>query len=552
MQTTVLPVITGKWYYYWLSILVLSLVPGLFTTLMEQDAALYAGIAKQIVWRNDWVNLYANGADWLDKPHLPFWITAASFKLLGIGTFSYKLPAFLCWLGAAWYTGALTRHFYGVNTGRVAVLIFLSALHGIISINDVRAEPYLTFFLIASSFHLVKAERAAAQLFPAALFTAAAVMTKGPFVLIPIGGGMLIHWMVKGEWKQFLNWKWYVYLLLTAVFTIPELWCLYLQFDARPELQVFGQKNVSGIRFFLWDSQFGRFFNTGPIKGKGDPFFFLHTLLWAFLSWSILLYAGIVAKFRTLFSGERKAAAEWISFGAGLLTLLVFSLSRFQLPHYLNILFPYFSMLLAAWLLQLKSASAVKNVFFTQRVVSLLMMILPAVVIVLFRPPYWWIYLLLTGGFLWVWWVIKTRDLSSALRTGLAGSVAVALFLNLFFYPALLEYQGGSVAAEWKNKKHPGRQVQFWEINSYGFEFYSDAPVLRSAEIELPLLYTSRAGLAKLDSMALPYTVDAVFSSFPVTRLNGRFLNPASRASRLDSVWLLQVNAVDLNNLEKK
>ena len=45
--------------------------------------------------------------------------------------------------------------------------------------------------------------------------------------------------------------------------------------------------SVSGIRFFFWDSQFGRFFNTGPIKGSGDPFFYFHTpVSYTHLNWS--------------------------------------------------------------------------------------------------------------------------------------------------------------------------------------------------------------------------------------------------------------------------
>lgn len=61
--------------------------------------------------------------------------------------------------------------------------------------------------------------------------------------------------------------------IILLIFISPELICLYIQFDSHPEKIVFGNTHVSGIRFFFWDSQFGRFFNTGPIKGKGDPFF---------------------------------------------------------------------------------------------------------------------------------------------------------------------------------------------------------------------------------------------------------------------------------------
>ncbi len=88
-------------------------------------------------------------------------------------------------------------------------------------------------------------------------------MTKGPFVVICIAAGFIVEWAVKKQWSQFINYKWYVAILLIALFSLPELYCLYVQFDMHPEKIVFGQTNVSGIRFFFWDSQFGRFFNNG-------------------------------------------------------------------------------------------------------------------------------------------------------------------------------------------------------------------------------------------------------------------------------------------------
>lgn len=496
---------------------------------MEPDAALYAGIAKQIVWRNDWVNLFADGTDWLDKPHLPFWISALSFKIFGISTFAYKLPAFLCWLLGARFTWLFARHFYGTLAAQIAALIYLTALHAIISSNDVRAEPYLTCFLIGASWYLVQAVRSVWYIFPAALFTAFALMTKGPFVLIPIGSGLVLHWIMLKDWQQFLQWKWYVYLLMAAVFTLPEIWCLYLQFDAHPEKVIYGQQGVSGIRFFLWESQFGRFFNTGPIKGTGDPFFFLHTLLWAFLPWSLLLYIAIFQRCRRLFKG-----VEWISLGAALFTLLVFSFSGFQLPHYLNILFPYFSIMLAAWLINLQPVP-LKRAMIAQRVIALLMVVLLLAITLLFRPHYWWVYIITSAAALIGWWLLRSPN--DLLRVSLLGSVSVAIFINLFFYPTLLDYQGGSVAAKWKNRQFPKERVHFYKSNSQAFEFYCDAPIEKAE-----LLFTGRAGKAALDTAGTKYKEEAVFSSYPVTRLDGNFINPATRSKGLDSVWLIRIN----------
>lgn len=68
---------------------------GLLNPILEPDGALYATISKHIALKGEWFNLYGDGHDWLDKPHFPFWMAALSFKIFGITSFAYKLPAFL-------------------------------------------------------------------------------------------------------------------------------------------------------------------------------------------------------------------------------------------------------------------------------------------------------------------------------------------------------------------------------------------------------------------------------------------------------------------------
>jgi 4-amino-4-deoxy-L-arabinose transferase-like glycosyltransferase len=59
------------------------------------DAITYASIARHIALSHDWAGLVLDGHDWLDKPHFPFWMTAMSFHLGGIGARSYILPGFI-------------------------------------------------------------------------------------------------------------------------------------------------------------------------------------------------------------------------------------------------------------------------------------------------------------------------------------------------------------------------------------------------------------------------------------------------------------------------
>ena len=275
-----------KWFIPLLIPAILVNAGGLFIPILEPDGSLYATIAKTIARTGDFVNLRVDGKDWLDKPHFPFWMAALSFRLMGVNAFAYKFPALLFWAAGAWYTWRLALSLYGKPVAQLATLIYVSAAHLVISNNDVRAEPYLTGLIIGAVYHFYKASRAnrtagssaEGSWFPhiavGSLLAACACMTKGPFVLITIGAGFILDWSWGKEWAQFRQVRWWVAIVLTAVFMLPELICLYLQFDRHPEKLVFGHTGVSGLRFFFWDAQFGRFFNTGPIKGNGDPFFY--------------------------------------------------------------------------------------------------------------------------------------------------------------------------------------------------------------------------------------------------------------------------------------
>ena len=77
---------------------------GLFIPIMEPDAAVYAQVSMEMHDRGDYLSIYHKGADWLDKPHFPFWMSAISYEIFGVNTFAYKLPAVLFILLAAFYT----------------------------------------------------------------------------------------------------------------------------------------------------------------------------------------------------------------------------------------------------------------------------------------------------------------------------------------------------------------------------------------------------------------------------------------------------------------
>jgi len=49
-------------------------IAGLFVPLMDNDAGEYALLALNMAQKNDFINIVRKGHDYLDKPHLLFWL----------------------------------------------------------------------------------------------------------------------------------------------------------------------------------------------------------------------------------------------------------------------------------------------------------------------------------------------------------------------------------------------------------------------------------------------------------------------------------------------
>jgi 4-amino-4-deoxy-L-arabinose transferase-like glycosyltransferase len=546
-----------KRYFPWLlSIGILLNIPALWLPIIEPDGALYATIAKRMVLHNDWLNLFANGGEWLDKPHFPFWMAALSYKVLGINAFAYKLPAFIFWIISLIYTYLLARDLFNVSVARISVLVYTIALHSTLANFDVRAEPYLSACIIAAIWHMLNVNKNKSNwnLVAAAIFTACGIMTKGIFVLVTIGGGWVIYWTVTGQWSQLVNYKWWLFFILSFIFILPELYALHVQFDMHPEKVVFGETNVSGLKFFFWDSQFGRFFNTGPIKGKGDITFFVHTSLWAFLPWSLGLVGGIVYLIRF---DKNRDPLRWIIYGSALLTFVMFSLSRFQLPHYIVMIFPCFAIITGYFFYELAQSEKLGKLATTQTVIFYLLGTAILGLLYLTNMPNAVIGAIVIVTVMVALRFLRVRNpLQRVLFKGYATAGILYIFLFFFFYPFLLEYQSGSETAKLIPDNKGNLPVGSYQSFSTAFEFYSPGEVnliydkenLNSFIEESPcFIYTSAAVGDSLIRSGIDAEIVGTTQNFHVTRLKFGFLNHEKRDALLDTRYLLYVSDTELD-----
>ncbi|NME68302.1 ArnT family glycosyltransferase [Flammeovirga aprica] len=530
---------------------------GLFNDVFDVDSALYASISKHIVVTSDYINLIVQEKDWLDKPHFPFWVCAISMNIFGINGFAYKLPSFIFFCIGLWYTYKLAEVLYNKKIAQYSVLITGTALHIMLSNNDVRAETILLGLIMGGIYHLYQFsnKNIILHLFAGALFSAFAVMTKGIFILIILYSAIWGDLILRNKWKSILHFRWLLVLFLTLIFTLPEIYALYVQFDAHPEKVVFGTTNVSGIKFFFWDSQFGRFFNSGPIKGEGDPFFFLHTVLWAFAPWVLIAYSGIIeAAYQRIKKGI--SADEYVTVCGFTFIFFIFSISKFQLPHYTNIVFPLLGIHAAhtivnwsekkTWINKITKISI-------QLYAGLFLLVCIGIMSFYFNEiNTLGIALSIALLSCIIFFKLKIADniQQKFIVMGVISSLILGTFVHEVFYKDVLTYQGGVNAARYINDEHQDREVHLglvsWPAQFYlkgNYRTQIELNTLKNQPIEdRPLLVANSSHIKTLRENDIPFRLIKRYGSFHITTLNAEFLNANTREASLDTLLIIDLN----------
>lgn len=543
--------------WWWLIILLLLInACGMFSPVLNSnDAYFYAVISKTMISNHDWINLYYASQDWLDKPHLPFWLTALSFKIFGISAFAYVLPGFIFHCVGAIYTYRLGKLLYSKATGIAAALIYVSSLHLLLSSMDIRAEAFLLGEIVPACYYYLRYDRVGGikNLLLASCFTALALMTKGLFVVVTIFSGLVAMWLYSGELRKIIQPKWLLAYALSLLATLPELICLYLQFDLHPEKLVFGQHQVSGISWFFWGSQFGRFFNSGPIvNNHGNPGFFIHTFLWAFLPWSLLFIASLVAtcrRFKTQVTTQRAISIYLQS--SFWLTFIMFSATKFQLDHYTNIIMPFAAIMVANYVVN--QAPKLVLIAKIQQGLTFLILCLSLAISIFFFRASWLIICALIPTLILGYSVFQRSKISvvkwilALPALAVASSFIVLMLVNAFVYRSydagynIAQYLEGKPAATVYNLEVPGL------INN--LEFHADLPV---SETHLPLpnnypyyLAVKNDSLSQLESYN--YEKLATFNELEMTKFIPAMLSTNKYQHSLIVIDLVKITGLRNN-----
>ena len=540
--------------FLWLCVIYLA---GLFVPLMDNDSAHHANIALHMYRTGDYVNLIDQENDYLDKPHLLFWLTALSYHLFGVTTFAYKFPSLLFSLLGLYATFRLGERLYSREAGKLATAILATAFAFILANNDVRMDAILTaciVFAIWQFVHFTDTQHWRAMLGGCAAL-ALAFATKGMIGMAVPAFAILIHLSWRRRWSMLFNWRWLLVPIVTLVFISPVLYCYYLQFDLHPEKVVRMNTGISGVKFILWSQNFERLqgSNFGSSAGD-DPFFFLHTFLWAFLPWSILALIVLWKRTQRAFikSKQHIAPKEMLTTGTILIMLVILSLAGFKLPHYLNILFPLFAIATAGYLTRPHGGRHIKSLFIVQVVVAILMILFALIVNVWLFPiqNFFVIAGVLLVAITFYFQIRHCTRMNTVLIVSLYAAALANFLFNTNYYPQLLNYQAGNNLARVIREQNISPDSLYYlegYERSNSFDFYTArlTPTRKMEELidthEPIFLYTGENGLTVLKERNIRYRKIATHSSYRVSEPKGKFFNRETRKLVLAQHYVVEV-----------
>jgi 4-amino-4-deoxy-L-arabinose transferase-like glycosyltransferase len=522
-------------------------VNNLFLDIMKIDAAQYASISLEMLQNDSYLQVYDLQNDYLDKPPLLFWISSLSLKVIGICNFAYKIGAFIFLLFSLYAIFKFTENYYNKNIAKNAVLIYATCQAFFQMSSDIRTDGILTSCVIISIWLITEYwnKNKIIYLILAAVFTAFAMMAKGPIgfiaVLMPIG----IHLLYQKQWKRIFNLSWLFFVFIVIVLLIPMSYGLYTQFDLHPEKIINGKLHQSGLYFYYWLQSFGRI--TGEnIWNNGLPWhFFIGSISWDFFPWIVILYAGLFFQFKKIITKNSTRVPEIITISGFVLLFVLLSMSKYKLPHYIFVTLPFASIISATYIDKLNPKQLLnwERVYFAFGIlVAIVITIYP---LFFFTEVNYLIYFLLL---LQLFLLIKIKKLPINGIFRLIGYVLVLnVFLSYVFYPKLLTYQADAIAGKWFYENKRAEKVYFINEKSHLFNFYTKDSKHQSISLnDLDTikssywLYTNQDNLLAIQKNKT-ILEKKEFVDYPITRLKLKFLLESKRQENLKYYYLLKI-----------
>jgi 4-amino-4-deoxy-L-arabinose transferase-like glycosyltransferase len=551
--------ISAKGFYAVLILSFITYILGIFCVpLMDVDAAQYASISREMLANKSFLQVYDLGTDYLDKPPMLFWLSAASMYIFGIADWAYRLPSFLFAVLAILSTYKLALLFYKKEIAQLSALALATCQAMFLITHDVRTDTMLMGWVITAVWQLAVwfNTQQWKNFIIAFVCIAGGMLTKGPIALVVPVGAFAIHFILQRNWQVFFKWHYLVGIVLIAICLLPMSIGLYQQYDLQPGKLINGHPIKSGLEFYYWTQSFGRYTGENHFKEMSYFGFLFENMLWSFMPWIVFFVMGLISEIIQLVKTTFKlqATQEFIAAGGFIVTYLILSRSQAQLPHYIFVVFPFVAIVTGKQLYSFfYENNFPKLKYFINGFHLFVFTVLWLAVMVLLFFSFTNIpkYVACIAGIclLAMYYLLSAKKLSfhKYLEIAFFSIIGINIFLNTAIYPSIIQYQIGSTAAAIvEEKKIPKNKLQVLAFYpGHSFHFYSNYTY--SHVIAIDSLQPNAYALCISDSVLAiqkkfpKSTIVYEGESYGVTQLSLPFLNPATRSKEVGHYSIVKV-----------
>ncbi|MDJ0649430.1 MAG: glycosyltransferase family 39 protein [Xenococcaceae cyanobacterium MO_188.B19] len=120
--------------------------------LYEPHETHFAMVGREMVLRGDWITPHLNGAPYLNKPPLLYWLIAISTSIFGNTEFAVRLPVAIAgWVGLL-LVWRWSRDLWGIGASRIAVLMMSVTCGWFIFTHQMLIDVILATLILGSNY----------------------------------------------------------------------------------------------------------------------------------------------------------------------------------------------------------------------------------------------------------------------------------------------------------------------------------------------------------------------------------------------------------------
>ncbi|WP_075590068.1 ArnT family glycosyltransferase [Labilibacter marinus] len=518
------------------------------------DSAKYAAVSRAMFESGDWMTPTIHGDPYLHKPHLIFWLSSISFHIFGMSLFAFKLPTLLFSIASVYALFKTTKLFYGCQVGKLAALMYATSEMMFLYHDDLHTDALLTAnVVIGVSFivHFLQNKKVI-NFILGFVFIGLAMITKGPIGLavavFAVGG----HLVLKKDWKNVFNPVWLLAFPILGLVLFPTLLSNYNNFGWQ------------GIEFFFWSNNVGRI--NGAYNGgggvDGDMSFYLHTLIYIYLPWSLfafITFGNHIKGFFTKKGADRFIRPEYFTYSVTIVYTLILSIAGQKAPHYLYPVIPFLSIIVAQFVykgvVENNHAKLGKWLMGARNLMLFIAWFVLAFILgFVFKTANLlvWIPVIIGLGFTIYFALPKGSLLNKLIIPLVVSSISLNFVLNAHFIPEAFKYHGGIAASRaYSALAADNEDLYTYKYKDFETYYYPSKISLWSKDKEELTaamdnknfwLITDQKGIEDVRSLAGDrIAVEKVFLHKKISQMSGEFLNPATREKSLKKVYLIKV-----------